>query len=420
MSFHSVALTAFFCCVVSCCSQTDAADWPQFRGPNRDGHADAENLPSEWGPNKNVAWRVEVPGKGWSSPSLSQGKIYLTSAVPAEAGSGADNLELKALCYDAASGKQLWATTALSQTDANARVHRKNSHASPTPLVDGDRLFVHFGHRGTACLSTDGKVLWTNRELAYPPVHGNGGSPVLVDGVLIFSCDGETNPFVVGLDAASGTLKWKFDRPTDSDKKFAFSTPAVITVNGQQQVISPGAGMVNALAPQTGEEIWRVTYDGYSVVPQPVFGHGLVYLSTGYDSPTMIAIRPDGRGDVTDSHVAWTLERGAPLTPSPLLVGQELYLVSDKGTASCVDAKSGKQLWQQRVEGDYSSSPIFADGKIYLVSEEGQGTVLRPGRKFEKLGENGFGEQTLASYAVGDGAIFVRTEQALYRVQQQP
>lgn len=410
------SLFLLFCCSMP--PMVGAADWPQFRGPDADGHAAANDLPVEWGPGKNVAWRTEVPGKGWSSPSLAKGRIYLTSAVPVEMGSASSDLELRALCYEATSGKLVWSQTVFLQASKQApAIHRKNSHASPTPLVDGDRVYVHFGHQGTACLSTDGKPLWTNRDLAYPPVHGNGGSPVLVDGVLIFSCDGASDPFVVGLDAGTGKIKWKFARPTDSVKKFAFSTPAVISVAGKTQVVSPGAGMVNALDPRTGEEIWRVLYDGYSVIPQPAFGNGLVYLSTGYDSPSIIAIRPDGRGDVTDTHVAWTLKKNAPHTPSPLLVGNELYLVSDRGIASCVDAVTGEMIWQERVEGGYSSSPLFADGKIYLVNEEGAGTVLRPGRQFVKSGENGFAERTLASYAIGDGAIYVRTEQALYRVQ---
>lgn len=392
-----------------------AADWPQFRGANSDGRAEAAGLPTEWGPDKNVAWRTEVPGKGWSSPVLVGGKIFLTSAVPV--GHGGD-LKLVALCYGAADGKLLWEQAVFTQDNQTApRIHTKNSHASPTPLVDGDRVFVHFGHQGTACLSTDGKILWRNRELSYPPVHGNGGSPVLVDGVLIFSCDGASGPFVVGLNSASGKVRWKYNRPTDSFKKFAFSTPAVITVAGKTQVISPGAGMVSALDPQTGREIWHAKYDGYSVIPQPAFGHGLVFLSTGYDSPMLMAVRPDGRGDVTDTHVAWTLQRGAPHTPSPLLVGRELYVVSDAGIASCIDAETGKPIWQERVGGNYSASPLFADGKIYLQSEEGQGLVIRPGRRFEKLGETGFGERTLASYAIADGAIFVRTEMALYRVE---
>lgn len=412
-----------FSTILICLSLTlpAAADWPQFRGPEGNGHAEAKNLPVEWGPEKNIAWRTEVPGKGWSSPSLSQGKIYLTSAVPVDEGSASGDADLKLLCYDAASGKELWAVTVFRQEGKSApAIHRKNSHASPTPLVDGSRIFVHFGHQGTACLTTSGEIYWKNQSLKYPPVHGNGGSPILVDGILIFSCDGGEAPFLVGLDAASGDVKWKQPRPTDSAKKFAFSTPTVITVAGQKQVISPGAGMVSALDPQTGEEIWHVKYDGYSVIPKPVFGNGLIYLSTGYDSPTLIAIRAGGRGDVTDTHVAWTLKKGAPHTPSPLLIGKELYLVSDRGLATCVDALSGEIIWQERVGGDYSASPLYADGKIYLVNEEGSGTALRPGRTFEKLAENGFPERTLASYAVENGAIFVRTEKALYRVQQAP
>ena len=409
-----LALLAFFGS-----TGTVVADWPQFRGPDGNGHADATNLPLEWGPEKNVAWRTEVPGKGWSSPSLSQGRIYLTSAVPVEEGSASGDLDLVLYCYDAVRGKELWSKAIFRQDAKTAPgIHRKNSHASPTPLVEGSRIYVHFGHHGTACVDTSGEVVWKNQSLQYPPVHGNGGSPILVDGLLIFSCDGAENPFVVGLDAASGDEQWRFERPTDSMKKFAFSTPTLITVGGQKQLISPGAGMVNALDPKTGGEIWRVTYDGYSVIPKPVFGNGLVYLSTGYDKASMIAIRPDGRGDVTDTHVVWTLEKGASHTPSPLLIGIELYLVSDSGLATCVDVLSGKTIWQERVPGNYSASPLFADGKIYLVNEEGTGTVLRPGREFEKLAKNGFPEQTLASYAVADGAIFVRTEKALYRISQ--
>lgn len=415
--FRMLVVVAFVCFVLLLAPESRCDEWLQFRGPHSDGQAEAKNLPIEWGPNKNVVWRTEVPGKGWSSPSLAGGRIYLTSAVPVVPGSASGDLELRALCYDAVGGKLIWSKTVFVQSSATApAIHRKNSHASPTPLVDGNRVFVHFGHQGTACLSTEGEILWTNRELAYAPVHGNGGSPVLVDGILIFSCDGASEPFVVGLAAATGKEKWRYERPTDSAKKFSFSTPAVITVAGKKQVISPGSGVVSALDPQTGEEIWRARYEGYSVIPQPAFGNGLVYLSTGYDSPQMIAVRADGRGDVTDTHVTWTLERGAPHTPSPLLIGKELYLVSDRGVASCVDALTGEAIWQERLGGDYSASPLFADGKIYFVNEEGQGTVVRPGRKFEKLAENGFGERTLASYAFSDGTIFVRTEQALYRI----
>jgi outer membrane protein assembly factor BamB len=389
-----------------------SADWPQFRGPLGNGVSTEKNLPVEWNETKNIAWKSEIPGKGWSSPALVKGRLYLTTAVQEE-----EKLSQRALCLNAKDGKLIWNTEIFSQEAASAPgIHTKNSHASPTPLVEGGKLYVHFGHQGTACLDLDGKMIWKTQELAYPPVHGNGGSPVLVDGLLIFGCDGASDPFVAALDAASGEVKWKFARESDSAKRFAFATCVVITVGGQKQVISPGAGVVNALDPRTGKEIWRVNYDGYSVIPRPVFGHGLLFMSTGYDSPTILAIRPDGRGDVTDTHVEWTLKKGASHTPSPLLVGDELYLISDGGIASCVDAKTGDAHWTERIGTKFSASPVYADGKIYFQDEVGKGTVLKAGKQFQKLGENGFEEASLASYCVGDGGIFVRTEKRLYKV----
>ena len=389
-----------------------AADWPQFRGPLGNGVSTEKNLPVEWNETKNIAWKSDVPGKGWSSPSLIKGRLYLTTAVLDGA-----KLSQRALCLNAKDGKLIWNTEIFSQDAASAPgIHGKNSHASPTPLVEGGKLYVHFGHQGTACLDLDGKILWKTQELAFSPVHGNGNSPVLVDGLLIFSCDGASSPFVAALDAATGDVKWKFARESDSAKRFAFATCEVITVGGKKQVISPGAGVVNALDPKTGKEIWHVNYDGYSVIPRPVFGLGLLFMSTGYESPSILAIRPDGHGDVTETHVAWTLKKGAPHTPSPLLVGEELYLISDGGVATCVDAKTGDVYWTERIGTKFSASPVYADGKVYFQDEVGKGTVLKAGKKFQKLGENGFDEASLASYCVGDGAIFVRTEKRLYKV----
>lgn len=391
---------------------TFAADWPQFRGPTGNGISTEKNLPTEWNEIKNIAWQQEIPGKGWSSPSLFHGRLYLTTAVMADG-----QLSQRALCLNANDGKIIWDNEVFSQDAVSApKIHGKNSHASPTPLVESGKVYVHFGHQGTACLDLDGKTLWKTQELAYPPVHGQGSSPILVDGLLIFSCDGGKDPFVAALDANTGSVRWKFARESDYAKRFAFATCEAITVNGKKQIISPGAGVVNAIDAETGKEVWRVTYDGYSVIPRPVFGHGLVFLSTSYDSPSILAIRPDGHGDVTDTHVEWSLKKGAPHTPSPLLIGDELYLVSDGGIASCVDAKTGDVHWSERIGTKFSASPVYADGKIYFQDEEGKGTVLKVGTKFQKLGENGFKEPTLASYCVGDGAIFVRTEKRLYKV----
>ena len=391
-------------------TSTAAPDWPQFRGPDGNGHSPAKNLPLTWDTTNNVAWKSELTGKGWSSPALHRGHLYLTASEDAGA-----NLSLRVLCHDAATGKQLWSTEAIATTPV--KHHGKNSQASPTALADGDRLYVHFGHYGTACLDLAGKVIWKQTDLKYSPVHGNGGSPILVGNALIFSCDGGSDPFVVALDKASGKVLWKVKRDTTAKKNFSFSTPTLIAVNGQQQLITPGSGVVCALDPKTGAELWRCRYgEGYSVIPKPVFGHGMIFLSSGYDKPVLHAIRVDGKGDVTDTHLAWKLEKGAPHTPSPLLVGNEIYLVSDAGIASCLDAKTGTVHWSERVAGNYSASPLLADGKIYLQNETGTGVVLKPGKTFEKLAENPLAEKTLASYAVTDGALFIRTEKHLYRI----
>jgi outer membrane protein assembly factor BamB len=394
-----------------------AQDWAQFRGPSGNGHATATNLPTTWDENTNVAWKAEIPGKGWSSPSLYQGRLYLTTAVPTEGETPEQSL--RTLCVDATDGKILWDTEIFLQPGDAPKIHTKNSHASPTPLVESGHIYVHFGHAGTACLDLTGKILWKAKH-EYKPVHGNGGSPILLAGLLIFSCDGGDDPFVIALDAKTGAEKWRFARTSNSKNKFAFSTPILIDLNGAKQLITPGAGVVNALDPLTGQEIWQVRYgDGYSVIPKPVFGHGLLFIATGYNTPTVMAIRPTTEtGDLTDTNVVWTIKKAAPHTPSLLLVGDELYMVSDKGIASCVDAKTGKEHWNERLGGGYSSSPLYADGKIYIQSEEGPAIVIKPGTTFEKISDTGFKERTLASYAANENALFIRTEGNLYRVQQ--
>ena len=392
-----------------------AESWPEFRGPTGQGHSTARHLPLEWSGTKNVAWKQPLSGTGWSSPVLRDGRLYLTSAVPHDGG----NQSLQTLCLDAASGKTLWSTEVFATLISKG--HQKNSQASPTPILEGKRLYVHFGHLGTACLDLAGKVVWRNIEIKYSPVHGNGGSPILVDQALVFSCDGGSDPFIIALDKTTGKVLWKTNRATDNPRKFSFSTPLLITVNGKKQIISPGSGAVCAFDPQTGKEIWRARYgEGYSVIPRPVFGHGLLFIGTGYDRPTVVAVRPDGLGDVTDTHIVWTLTKGAPNTPSLLLVGDELYMVSDAGIGSCVDAKTGNVHWQERLGGNYSASPIFADGRIYFQNEEGVGVVIKPGKTFQKLAENPLGERTLASYAVDDGALFIRTQENLFRIKATP
>lgn len=400
-------------------SPLSAEDWPQFRGPTGQGISTEKNLPTEWGPDKNVKWKTAIAGLGWSSPVVVKGKIYLTTAVPMGEGDSPDQ-SLRAMCVDAKTGDIVWDEQVFLEDGKTAPgIHGKNSHASPTPVVVNDQLFVHFGHMGTACLDLSGKPVWTNRDLPYRPVHGNGGSPVYVDGLLVFTADGASDPVVVALDGQTGELRWQYKRPPLDGKRFSFATPLVIEVAGQKQIVAPGAGSVSGLNPADGSEIWHVRYgDGYSVIPRPVFGQGLLFLSSGYDDAVAYAIRPDGHGDATETHIAWQTTKAAPHTPSMLCVEDEVYMVADNGAAACYNAKTGKQNWQQRLPGNYSASPVYADGKIYFVNEEGKGTVIAPGRKYKKLADNGFPETTYASYAISDGAIFVRTKENLYRVQE--
>lgn len=394
-------------------------NWPQFRGPKGQGVSAAVDLPVVWSDTENVVWKVPIEGEGWSSPVLFDGRVYLSAAVHDDTDSDAGGYSLRVVCLDAKTGEVVWQRDVFRQEgETDAGIHNKNSHASATPLVSEDRLYVHFGHQGTACLDLDGDVIWRSNQLPYEPVHGNGGSPVLAGDALVFSCDGAEAPFVAALDRTSGDVLWKTPRPGDAAKKFSFSTPLAITVDGRQQVVSPGSDAVCAYDPETGREIWRVTYDGYSVIPRPVFGHGLVYVCTGFGSPSLLAIRPDGSGDVTETHVVWSLNRGVPHTPSLLLLGDEIYMVSDKGIASCVDAHSGEVHWTERLDGAFSASPVYADGKIYFQAEEGEGFVIKADKQFELIARNELKARTLASYAIGERALFIRTDGHLYRIER--
>ena len=340
---------------------------------------------------------------------VADGRAWVTTATSQDEGS------LRLLAFDVTTGRETLNVEVFRIDDVRAP-NPKNSLASPSPIIDGDRVYVHFGSYGTAALTTSGEVIWST-QFTYESQHGNGGSPIVYGDLLILSCDGFDTAFVVALDKRTGEIRWKTEREDPVSQ--AYSTPLVISVGGQDQIVSVGAFRTTAYDPKTGREIWWVRYDdGFSNVPRPVFGHGLVFLSTGFQVPSMLAVRADGAGDVTSTHVAWKRRRGAPLTPSPLLVGDELYVVNDYGILTCIAATSGETHWQERIGGNYSASPVFADGRIYFQSEEGKTTVVEPGIEFRALSTNRLNESTLASMAVSGGSFFLRTSGHLYRINQ--
>ncbi|MEM7479510.1 MAG: PQQ-binding-like beta-propeller repeat protein [Planctomycetota bacterium] len=388
------------------------ADWPDFRGPSRDGIVTVD-LPTKWSPDSNVLWKSDIPGEGWSSPIVVGDRIYLTAAVP----QADEGFELQLICLNADSGKTVFQKQLFNELSDAPRIHRKNSHASPTPIFDGTNIFVHFGHQGTACVSPDGDVVWKNDSLAYPPVHGNGGTPVIVDNLLIFSRDGADIAEVTALNKQTGEIAWQSQRDVEVQKSFSFCTPLVIEVEGKTQLILPGSNVVQSLDPATGEEFWRLSYDGYSVIPRPIYHEGLVFVCTGYNRPSILAIDPTGSGDVTKTHLRWQSKDRIPHTPSLIAYKTNIAMISDQGVATMVDAKTGEQVWRTRVDGGFSASPLLSGSMLYFLSEGGDCTVLDiSGSQPKEVTVNSMDERCLASMAVYGKDLLLRSAQSLYRI----
>ena len=414
-----------------------AAEWPEWRGPGAQGHAPGTGLPTSWSETKNVAWKAELPGRAWSSPVIEGKQIWMTTAIetPAskedtarrlKANTGDQALtllakvELRALCVDRDTGKLTQNILLLSLNEPQW-VHALNSYASGTPVIEDGKLYCHFGALGNACLDTrTGKVLWTNTELVVMHENGPGSTPVLWKNLLVFHLDGSDQQFIAALDKRTGKLAWRTPRSGDMNAnpqlKKSYGTPLILTLNGKEQIISPASDWIYGYDEQ-GKELWRVKYGllGFSLTPRPVVGHGMIYMSTGFMKAQILALKYQG---LAKPEIAWRYEKGAPTMPSPLLVGEELYFVNDGGILTCVDAKTGTEHYRERLGGNYSSSPTFADGKIYVHNREGLTTVVKPGKKFEVIEKNQLPGKIFASLAAAGNALFLRTDTALYRLEE--
>ncbi|MDX1944973.1 MAG: PQQ-binding-like beta-propeller repeat protein [Pirellulaceae bacterium] len=414
------------------------AEWPQFRGPAGQGHApQALGLPTAWSEHENIVWKAPLPGKGWSSPVILGNQIWLTTAIETpltdeeRAKRLADNpfaktlvlsgpLSLRALCVDRRSGQIVHNVELLVEQNPQP-MHAMNSYASPTPVLEAGRLYCHFGAFGTACLDTDrGEVVWTNRELVINHENGPGSSPVLWQDLLIFHCDGSDIQFIVALDKATGRVAWKTPRSgkmnDNPQLKKSYGTPLILEVAGEPQLFSPASDWLYGYDPATGRELWKMPYEtlGFSVVPRPVAGHGMLFLSTSFMQPQILGVKYDGE---KTPKIAWRFAKQAPTMPSPLLVGEELYIVSERGVATCLNALTGEVHWTERLPGNYAASPLLADGKIHYCSRDGETTVIEPGKTFRRLAVNKLDGQILASPAAIKDAIYLRTDKALYRIE---
>jgi outer membrane protein assembly factor BamB len=391
--------------------------WSQFRGPNQDGISDATELPTLWSETENVKFKIPIPGEGWSSPVVLGGQVWMTTATD-------EGHSLRAVCVQRDSGSIVH-DVEVFHVDEPEHKNQFNSYASPTPVLEEGRVYVCFGAYGSACLDAEtGRPIWKNTELKINHMEGPGSSPIIYKDLYILNCDGTDFQYVAALGKNTGKLAWKMNRSYAfgwlkiAPLRKAYSIPKVIDVGGRDELVSVGAYRVSAYEPATGEELWSVDHPGYSCVPVPLYGNGLVYVCTGYNTAELFAIRPGGSGDVTKTAVAWKFKQSVPYKPSPLLLGGEIYFAHDNGVVHCLDAKTGAVVWRNRLEGSYTASPVYAGGRIYFSNEKGKTTVIEAGREFKVIAQNQLPGRILASPAVVGDAIFLRTDTHLYRIEK--
>lgn len=403
-----------------------ASDWTQFRGPRGDGHAEAQDLPLAWSETQNVKWKTPVHGKAWSSPIILDGRVWLTTA-------NEKGTELGIVCVDAETGKVLIDQKIFDVPNPQYCIPF-NSYASPTPAAEPGRVYVTWGSPGTACLdSATGKVLWERRDLECNHYRAAGSSPKIWGDLLLMHFDGSDLQYIIALDKKTGKTVWKTERSIDfkdlgpdgkpavsGDFRKAFSTPVITQIDGRTVMLSLGSKCLYAYDPATGKELWRMEYRTcHSGSPTPVLGHGLIFSCMGLSRGELWAIKPGVSGVLDEEKdVAWKIRRNVPTRSSILLIGDLLYMTDDGGIVTCVEAKTGQEVWRGRIKGNHSAAPLHAAGRIWFFGEDGTATVIAPGREFKVLAENTLENGFMASPAVYGKALILRTRTHLYRIEQ--
>lgn len=388
-----------------------AENWPVWRGPRMDGTSIDLNVPVQWSATTNVKWKTPIPGVGHASPIVWGDRIFLVSSLN-------DDAERVLNCVNRDDGKVLWRKTVLEAP--LERIHKLNSYASSTPATDGQRVYVSFLDQDQmfiAAYDFDGNQLWVVRPGVFSSIHGYCASPVLWKDTVIVNGDHDGPAYIVALDKATGQTRWKIDRPNHVR---SYCTPIIRRFDGRDQLILSGSKSVASYNPDSGEQHWVIDGPTEQFVASLVDNGKLLFMTAGFPDRHILAIRPDGRGNVTQSHIVWRTERGCSYVPSPIVVGDYFLVVADNGVASCFIADTGERHWMERLGGGHSASLVAANGLVYFTSDDGVTTVVRPGPKLDIVARNELGDEVYASHAISDGRLFIRSLNYLWCIEARP
>jgi len=406
--------------LLSCCTQgLRAENWPQFRGPDHDGHSTETHVPWTWSDAENIAWKTELPGQSWSSPIVWNDRVFVTTATE-------EGVSCRVISLDRKSGSILWNKEVLQQ--APGHKEGRNTYATPSPATDGQRVYACFGDGSFVALNFAGEIEWTNRDYRFYGQHGLGSSPILHNDLLIMARDGSSDgedkklgwqtpwdqSFIIALDSRTGRERWKARRGLS---RISHGAPCIWEQDGQAQVISEAGDVVQGFDAATGERLWSSEVIGEGKVPSTLIGDGLVFTAGGWGgNETIKAFKLNGRGDLKETNLVWQQKRGMPKVPSMIYQKPHLFTITDGGVATCLKAQTGELVWQERLGGNFSASPVMAGGRIYFLSDEGQSTVIEAGPEFKVLAKNSLNEKVQASPAISQGHIFIRTERGLFSI----
>lgn len=406
-----------------CSSARSQENWTHLRGTNLDGHSQSKNAPVNWSDSVNINWKTEIRGLGWSSPVVFGDQIWISSATQ-------NGEELFADCIDFNSGK-IVQEVMLFKPDSVQHIHPTNSYATSTPCIEDGFVYVHFGTYGTACIDTKTfQVVWTRTDLNCDHMQGAASSPILYKNLLILHIEGTDVQYLIALDKHTGKTVWKTDRPREfydtiePVSRKAYCTPIVVNANGKDQLISNGSQLCIAYEPETGKQLWQVFYGEDSTVSMPLSYNGMVYINSGWVLPKdgspfyarLLAVDPTGTGDITKTHVPWEVDVDVPQISTPVIVDSLIYMVHERGTVTCLNAKTGAVVWKEKLKDQFNASGLYASGNIYLFSLKGKAYVIKPGLTFQLIAENQLEGVVKATPAIVRDHIIFRTDKFLYRI----